>query len=229
MPYSSPTPAIHPARVKALAVLALARSAKVLRSRAKAAPPLPSSETIEGRADPARYGRGPLRLGADCIAEKVGAAPFYSCPIEVPLDAENEGIPLIICAEGTAAQKARATCERVVCAERIAPRRSTGARPYLAADIEPGPAIDCRRRGSDRCAQQRQIGGEGCSRAEREACDRNERAGDRQHRRRTLRRSSRTPYDVPNSAPLMPSGRGPNLFGRSVVSWWPENDFEFLA
>lgn len=157
MPYSSPTPAVQPVRVKALLALWPARSVKVLRSRAKAAPP------IESRTDAAGNGRGPLRLGADGITEEIAAVPLYSSPIEIALDAEDEHVPLIVGADLAAAEKACTARESVASAgERIAPGGTAGTPANLSADIEAGPGIDRRRRGGDGCHRypgKRQIGG----------------------------------------------------------------------
>jgi hypothetical protein len=72
-----------------------------------------------------------VHLGGDHVAKKVGAARLRSGPSEIAFNTEDEGVPLIICPEGTAAQKARAARERVACAERIAPGGATDARPDL--------------------------------------------------------------------------------------------------
>src|SRR5262249_36772602 len=63
-------------------------------------------QSIEGRADPAGHGRGPLRVGIDRIAERVVPAALEVRPIEVAFDSQHQRIYLPIDADLSAADEA---------------------------------------------------------------------------------------------------------------------------
>src|SRR5262249_56005861 len=104
-------------------------------------------QSIEGRADPAGHGRGPLRVGIDRIAERVVPAALEVRPIEVAFDSQHQRIYLPIDADLSAADEAGLVKSIVGTDEGIAPRRMGKTRTEISADVEAGPIIDRRRIG----------------------------------------------------------------------------------